>query len=92
MLLFKILTDKISGIFVPAVVILDFLLFGSGLFSRRVSLSRSFDNSPVLVHQGFATPTALMVGTDEVKMGILQNGTVLQETKVQTVVFDKTGT
>ena len=44
---------------------------------------------------GLATPTALMVGTGRsAKMGVLiKNGTVLQEVqKIQTVVFDKTGT
>ena len=50
---------------------------------------------PVLVPLGLATPTALMVGTGRsAKMGVLiKNGTVLQEVqKIQTVVFDKTGT
>ena len=95
------LTDKISGIFVPAVVILAILTF----WVWFVLLEASFVTSllygvAVLIIAcpcalGLATPTALMVGTGRsAKMGVLlKNGTVLQEIqKIQTLVFDKTGT
>ncbi|VNU38313.1 cation transporter E1-E2 family ATPase [Streptococcus pneumoniae] len=102
------LTDKISGIFVPVVVILGIMTFWVWFVLLRdsvVMLGASFVSSllygvAVLIIAcpcalGLATPTALMVGTGRsAKMGVLlKNGTVLQEIqKVQTLVFDKTGT
>ena len=95
------LTDKISNIFVPAVLIIAILAFviwyvflGATLISAML-----FAVSVVVIAcpcaLGLATPTALMVGTARsAKMGVLiKNGEVLEEVNdIDTVVFDKTGT
>lgn len=95
------LTDKISNIFVPAVLIiaiLTFIVWYSFLGATMVQ-AMLFAVSVVVIAcpcaLGLATPTALMVGTARsAKMGVLiKNGEVLQEVSdLDTVVFDKTGT
>lgn len=95
------LTDKISNIFVPAVLviaILTFVIWYSFLDATAVQ-AMLFAVSVVVIAcpcaLGLATPTALMVGTARsAKMGVLiKNGEVLQEVSdLDTVVFDKTGT
>ena len=95
------LTDKISNIFVPAVMIvaiLTFMIWYSYVGATFVQ-ALLFAVSVIVIAcpcaLGLATPTALMVGTARsAKMGVLiKNGEVLQEvSNIDTVVFDKTGT
>ena len=95
------LTDKISNIFVPAVMIvaiLPFMIWYSFVGATFVQ-ALLFAVSVIVIAcpcaLGLATPTALMVGTARsAKMGVLiKNGEVLQEvSNIDTVVFDKTGT
>ena len=94
------LADKISGIFVPIVMVLAGLTFVFWL-----SMGKSFDFSflnmiAVLVIAcpcalGLATPTAIMVGTGKgASNGILiKSGEALEKAhEINVVVLDKTGT
>lgn len=95
------LTDKISNIFVPAVMIVAILTFmiWYSIVGATFVQALLFAVSVIVIAcpcaLGLATPTALMVGTARsAKMGVLiKNGEVLQEvSNIDTVVFDKTGT
>ena len=92
--------DKISGIFVPAVL---GIALASGLlwliFSKDLSLALRIFTSVLVIAcpcaMGLATPTAVAVGTGlGAKDGILiRSGEALERAcRVDTVVFDKTGT
>lgn len=95
------LTDRISGIFVPAVLIIAIITFivWYSLLGTTLAHAMLFAVSVIVIAcpcaLGLAIPTALMVGTGRAaKMGVLiKNGEALEEVNaVKTVIFDKTGT
>ena len=94
------LADRISGIFVPIVIVVAFITLGAWLGGGFPVAAAFTAAVAVLVIAcpcalGLATPTALMVGTGRgAQLGILIKGPeVLESTRrVDTVVLDKTGT
>jgi len=94
------LADRISGVFVPIVIVIAVAALG-GWLGAGFPVATAFTAAvAVLVIAcpcalGLATPTALLVGTGRgAQLGILIKGPeVLESTrKVDTVVLDKTGT
>ncbi|GAB2716049.1 heavy metal translocating P-type ATPase [Streptomyces bullii] len=94
------LADRISGIFVPAVLLIAAATLGAWLGASGDTAASFTAAVAVLIIAcpcalGLATPTALMVGTGRgAQLGILIKGPeVLESTRrVDTVVLDKTGT
>ena len=101
------LADKISGVFVPVVLVISFVTLGAWLligtqylgFSQALSFGLvSFVGILVIACPcalGLATPTAIIVGVGKgAKEGILiKDAATLEKLhKVNTVVVDKTGT
>lgn len=95
------LTDRISGIFVPTVLIIAIITFVVWyVFLGATAVNAMLFAVAVIVIAcpcalGLATPTALMVGTSRAaKMGVLiKDGQALEEINaVKIIAFDKTGT
>ncbi|GAA5155361.1 heavy metal translocating P-type ATPase [Microbacterium pseudoresistens] len=94
------LADRISGVFVPIVILIAVIALGAWLGAGFPATAAFTAAVAVLVIAcpcalGLATPTALLVGTGRgAQMGILIKGPeVLESTRqVDTVVLDKTGT
>lgn len=92
--------DKISAVFVPAVIVLAGVTFGGWLFKGE-KLAHALANaiSVLLIScpcaLGLATPAATMVGTGQAaRKGIyIRNGVALETAaNLQIIIFDKTGT
>jgi Cu+-exporting ATPase len=94
------LADRVSAVFVPAVIAISLLtLLGWLLLGGSASEAFSAAVAVLIIAcpcaLGLATPTALMVGTGRgAQLGILIRGPeVLERTRrIDTVVLDKTGT
>lgn len=95
------LADKVSGVFVPIVIVLAivsgllwyFLGQESWIFALTITISVLVIACPCAL--GLATPTAIMVGTGKgAENGILiKSGEALETAhQLDTIVFDKTGT
>ncbi|HRN30116.1 MAG TPA: heavy metal translocating P-type ATPase, partial [Terrimesophilobacter sp.] len=94
------LADRVSGVFVPIVILLAIAAFigwavsGAGLtVAFTAAVTTLIIACPCAL--GLATPTALLVGTGRgAQLGILIRGPqVLEQTRrIDTVVLDKTGT
>jgi Cu+-exporting ATPase len=94
------LADRVSGIFVPVVILLSLFTLAVWLIAGNPPAAAFSAAVAVLIIAcpcalGLATPTALLVGTGRgAQLGILIKGPqVLESTRrVDTIVLDKTGT
>ena len=94
------LADKVSGIFVPVVMVISVITFLLWMiFGGNFENALSFGITVLVIScpcaLGLATPVAIMVGTGKAaEKGILIKSAVALETlgKADTIVLDKTGT
>jgi Cu+-exporting ATPase len=94
------LADRISGYFVPVVIVLAVGTFGMWLGTGADAATAFTAATAVLIVAcpcalGLATPTALLVGTGRgAQLGILVKGPEVLECtrRVDTILLDKTGT
>jgi len=95
------LADKIAAVFVPVIILIAVLTFASWFFFTSAGLSTSLINFVAVLiiacpcALGLATPTAIIVGTGKgAQNGILiKNAESLEVAhKINTIIFDKTGT
>ncbi len=96
------LVDKITGWFVPVVILIALLTFAAWfVFGPEPSLGFALVNAVAVLiiacpcAMGLATPTSIMVGTGRAAtMGLLfRRGSALQSlAEIKTIAFDKTGT
>ena len=94
------LADRISGVFVPIVLVIALVTFGAWLvFGGGVEMAITAAVAVLIIAcpcaLGLATPTAILAGTGRgAQLGILIRGPESLEAtrRVDTVVLDKTGT
>jgi len=97
----QLLADRISAVFVPAVIIVAFLTLGINFFFANVGFNESLLRSVAVMviacpcAMGLATPAAIAVGLGRAS----KNGVLFKDAKsldiiktIKQVVFDKTGT
>jgi Cu+-exporting ATPase len=94
------LADRVSGIFVPVVILLSLTTLAVWLLTGHSATAAFTAAVAVLIIAcpcalGLATPTALLVGTGRgAQLGILIKGPQILEStrRVDTILLDKTGT
>jgi Cu+-exporting ATPase len=94
------LADKVSGIFVPVVILLSLATLGAWMLTGHSATAAFTAAVAVLIIAcpcalGLATPTALLVGTGRAaQLGIIIKGPQILESthRVDTILLDKTGT
>jgi len=94
------LADRVSGVFVPVVIVIAFATFIAAWLFTGHAIAGLINAVAVLVIAcpcalGLATPTAIIVGTGRAaQLGVLIRNAVALETagRLTTLVVDKTGT